>query len=77
MDPTFRSTSQISYVAWNVGSVEKAWLHYEFPFSLNPSDKPDDTQTWKSNLSLYPVITEDQFQENSKKSWGNILGAAK
>ena len=57
--------------------AEKAWLLYEFPFSLNPSDKPDDTQTWKSNLSLYPVITEDQFQENSKKSWGNILGAAK
>ena len=25
-------------------SSEKAWLRYEFPFSLNPGDKPNDTQ---------------------------------
>ena len=25
-------------------SSEKAWLLYEFPFSLNPSDKPNDAQ---------------------------------
>ena len=23
---------------------EKAWLPYEFPFSLNPGDKPNDAQ---------------------------------
>ena len=26
-------------------SSEKAWLLYEFPFSLNPGDKPNDAQT--------------------------------
>ena len=25
-------------------SSEKAWLLYEFPFSLNPGDKPNDPQ---------------------------------
>ena len=25
-------------------SSEKAWLRYEFPFSLNPGDKPNGTQ---------------------------------
>ena len=25
-------------------SSEKAWLLYEFPFSLNPGDKPNDAQ---------------------------------
>ena len=25
-------------------SSEKAWLLYEFPFSLNPGGKPNDTQ---------------------------------
>ena len=25
-------------------SSEKAWLLYEFPFSLNPVDKPNDAQ---------------------------------
>ena len=25
-------------------SSEKAWLFYEFPFSLNPGDKPNDAQ---------------------------------
>ena len=52
-------------------------LLYEFPFSLNPSDKPNDAQTWKNYSSLYPVSTEDQFQANSKKNWWNILEAAK
>ena len=50
-------------------SSEKAWLLYEFPFSLNPGDKPNDAQTWKNYSSLYPVSTEDQFQTNSKKNW--------
>ena len=35
--------------------AEKSWLLYKFSFSLNPY------------LSLYPVITEDQFQAYSKK----------
>ena len=31
-------------------SVEKAWLLYEFPFNLNPGDKPNDKQTSKNYL---------------------------
>ena len=58
-------------------SSEKAWLLYEFPFSLNPGDKPNDAQAWKNYSSLYPVSTEDQFQANSKKNWWNILETAK
>ena len=51
-------------------SSEKAWLGllYDFPFALNPGDKPNDAQVWKNYLSLYPVSTEDQFQANSKKN---------
>ena len=30
---------------------KKAWLLYNFPFSLNPSEKSNDAQTWKSYLS--------------------------
>ena len=26
-------------------NLQKAWLLYEFPFSLNPGDKPNDAQT--------------------------------
>ena len=58
-------------------SSEKAWLLYEFPFSLNPGDKPSDAQASKDYSSLYPVSTEDQFQASSKKNWWNILEAAK
>ena len=58
-------------------SVGKAWLLYEFSFSLNPGDKPNDAQAWKNYSSLYPVSAEDQFQANSKKNWWNILEAAK
>ena len=58
-------------------SSEKAWLLYEFSFSLNPGDKPNDAQAWKNYLSLYAVSREDQFQANSKKNWWNILEAAK
>ena len=32
-------------------SSEKAWPLYEFPFSLNPGEKPNDAQAWK-NYSL-------------------------
>ena len=54
-------------------SAEKAWLLYEFPFSLNPDDKPNDTQIWKNYSSLY---TEDQFQANSeKKMMGHFRGS--
>ena len=35
-------------------SVGKAWLLYEFSFSLNPGDKPNDAQALKNYLSLYP-----------------------
>ena len=51
-------------------SSEKAWLglFYEFPFSLNPGDKPNDAQVRKKYSSLYPVCTEDQFQANSMKN---------
>ena len=28
-------------------SSERAWLLYEFPFSLNPGDKPNDAQACK------------------------------
>ena len=49
-------------------SSEKAWLLYEFPFSLNPGDKPNDAQASKNYSSLYPLSTEDQFQANSKKN---------
>ena len=45
-------------------SSEKAWILYEFPFSLNPGDKPNNAQTWKNYSSLYPVSTEDQRQQN-------------
>ena len=48
-------------------SSEKAWLLYEFPFSLNPGDKPNDAQSSKNYSSLYPVSTENQFRANSKK----------
>ena len=41
--------------------AEKAWLLYEFLFSLNPNDIPNDVGTWKNNSSSYPVITEDEF----------------
>ena len=58
-------------------SSEKAWLLYEFPFSLNPGDKPNDAQGWNNYSSLYAVSTEDQFQADSKKNWWNILEAAK
>ena len=51
----------------------EAWLLYEFPVSLNPGDKPNDAQTWKSYSSLYPVSSEDQFQANSKKNWCEVL----
>ena len=47
---------------------ERAWLLYEFPFGLNPVDKPNDAQASKNYSSLYPVNTEDQFQANSKKN---------
>ena len=49
-------------------SSEKAWLLYEFPFSLNPGDKPNDAQALNNYSSLYPVSTEDQFQANSEKN---------
>ena len=58
-------------------SSEKAWLLYEFPFSLNPGGKPNDVLAWKNCSSLYPVSTEDQFQADPKKKWWNILEAAK
>ena len=29
-------------------SSEKAWLLYEFPYSLYPGDKPNHAQTWKN-----------------------------
>ena len=46
---------------------EKVRLLYKFPFSLNPSDIINDAQTRKSDSSLNPAITEDQFQVYSKK----------
>ena len=52
-------------------SSEKAWLLYEFQFSLNPGDKLNDGPAWKYRS------TEDQFQANSKKNWWSILEAAK
>ena len=50
-------------------SAWKAWPLYEFAFSLNPGNKPNDEQTWNNYSSLYPVSTEDQFQAYSKKNW--------
>ena len=32
-----------------------------------PHAIPNDADTWKSNSSLYPVITENQFQTYPKK----------
>ena len=29
-------------------SSEKAWLLYDFPFSLDLGDKPNDAQAWKN-----------------------------
>ena len=51
-------------------SSQKAWLGllYDFPFSLNPGNKPNDAQEWKNHSSLYPVRIEDQFHANSKKN---------
>ena len=53
-------------------SSEKAWLLYEFPFSLNPGDKPNDAQAWKNHSSLYPVSTEDQFKQIQGKIDGTF-----
>ena len=33
-----------SNLADKVNCSEKRWLLYEFPFSLNPGDKPNDAQ---------------------------------
>ena len=49
-------------------SSEKAWLLYEFSFSLNLGDKPNDAQAGKNYSSLYLASTEDQFQANSKEN---------
>ena len=54
-----------------IARAEKAWLLYEFPYNLNPSDMPNDAQTSKSDSPLHPVINEDQFQAYSKK---NLMG---
>ena len=43
------------------------WLIYKFSFSVNPSDIINDAQTRKSDSSLNPLITKDQFQAYSKK----------
>ena len=40
---------------------KRGYLLYEFPFGLNPGDKPNDAQAWKKYSLLYPVSTEDQF----------------
>ena len=50
------------------GSEKAQVLYYEFVFSLNPCDKPNDAEALKSYSSLYSAITEDQFQKNSKKN---------
>ena len=56
-------------IKWTVKvSSEKAWLLYEFPFSLNRGDKPNDAQAWKNYSLLCPVSTEDQFESSSKKN---------
>ena len=55
-------------------SGEKAWVIYEFLFSLNPGGKLNNAHTWKNYPSLYP---KSQFQANSKKKWWDILEAAK
>ena len=47
--------------------AEKMWLIYKFSFSVNPSDIINDAQTRKSDSSLNPLITKDQFQAYSKK----------
>ena len=60
-----RKLLQNLLIKWSgKASAEKAWLLYEFPFRLNPGDKPNDAQTWKNYSALY---TEDQFQANSEK----------
>ena len=43
------------------------WLLYEFPFSLNTNDIPNDAWALNSYSSSYPVVTEDQYQAFSKK----------
>ena len=45
-------------------SVEKAWLLYVLPFSLNPGLHLNHAQTLKNYSSLYP---EEEFQANLKK----------
>ena len=65
----FRRPSNFAGKVTVKGRSEKVWLLYQFPFSLNPSDKPSDAQTRNNYSSLYPVITEDQLQANSKKNW--------
>ena len=39
-----------------------------------PHAIPNDADTWKSNSSLYPVITENQFQTYPKKNLRDIRG---
>ena len=62
---TFKTSDKVNCFK---ASGEKGWLLYEFPFSLNPGDKPNVTQTKQSYSPLYPASTEDQFQANSKKN---------
>ena len=56
-----RKLLQNLLIKWSgKASAEKAWLLYEFPFRLNPGDKPNDAQTWRNYSSLY---TEDQWYQ--------------
>ena len=48
--------------------ASSGWLLYEFPFSLNPGNKPNNAQALKNYTSLYQVTLEDQFQANSTEN---------
>ena len=43
-------------------SLEKAWLLCEFPFSLNPGDKPTDAQAWKNYTQKVQKTSSKQIQ---------------
>ena len=51
---------------------EKAWLLYEFPFSSNPGDKPNDAQTWNNYSSLHSTSREDSSKQIQRKIDGTF-----
>ena len=48
-------------------SSEKTWLFYDFTFSLNPDDKPNDAKARKNYSSLYPEVQKTSSKQIQRK----------